>query len=213
VDLIEAAPRLLPLLPEDISARVLAHLRHIGVNVFLNRALMKETIEGVYLKDMEMRTDTVIWTAGVMPNKLFAETPALPKDKKGRVAVDEYMEAQGVPNVFVLGDGASTRYSGMAQTALYDGAFAARVIRARSEGKAAPTYVPKPVAYAIPVGRNWAAALFHGLRFYGFVGAWMRRAADFRFFLSILPVRKAIGVFTSQKTVCESCSICLPKEA
>jgi NADH:ubiquinone reductase (H+-translocating) len=208
IDLIEAAPRLLPALPPEISERVFAHLGHLGVNVFLDRALVKETVEGVYLKDMQMRTKTVIWTAGVAVNSLYKKIPGLSFDQKGRVKVDEYLEADGVPGVFIAGDAASTKYSGMAQTALTDGSYLAYLMSRRVRAEKAAPYAPVPVAYAIPAGPHWAAVLWHGMHFYGRIGWLLRRAADLRFFLSILPLRKALQVFRNAKLsgACEVCA-------
>ncbi|MBI2459537.1 MAG: NAD(P)/FAD-dependent oxidoreductase [Parcubacteria group bacterium] len=196
IDLIEAAPRLLPALPEDISAKVQARLHYLGVNIFLNRTVVKEEIETVYLKDMAMKTKTVIWTAGVKPNRLYAETKGLLLDKKGRVVVDEFLQAEGFNNVFILGDAAATPCAGLAQTAIHDGNFMAETIGKKIRGRPLKPYEAKKPAYAIPVGPGWAAALVGRYRFYGRLGWWLRRAADLKFFFSILPLRKVFRLLT-----------------
>jgi len=213
IDLIEAAPCLLPALPEDISKKVEHRLRHLGVNIFLNRTVLKEDVEEVYLKDMEMKTKTVIWTAGVKPHHLYSQIGGLKFDQKGRVVVDEFLQPQGFENVFVIGDAAATPYTGMAQTAIRDGKHVAQVIKRKLRGKPLLGYQPKAPFYAIPVGAGWAAVIIYGLRFYGRIGWWLRRLADLKFFLSILPPRKAILAFQSGKTLCESCPICQPDES
>jgi len=209
IDLIEAAPRLIPALPEDFSERVRNRLHQLGINIFLNRMITKEEIEKVYLKDMEIRTKTVIWTAGVKPHHLYSEITGLKLDKKGRVMVDELLQANEHPNVFVIGDAAATPYTGMAQTAIHDGRFVADVIEKKIYGRHSDPYQPRNPFYAIPIGPGWAATLIGHYRFYGLIGWWLRRLADLRFFLSILSFRKAILVFRSGKTLCESCEICL----
>ena len=118
INLIEAAPRILPLLPEDVSKRVEQRLRDLGVDIFLNKAVTKEDVEGIYLKDMEIKTKTVVWAAGLKPNYLYGETAGLEIDKKGRVLVNEYLQPKDYENVFVIGDAAATLYTGMAQTAI-----------------------------------------------------------------------------------------------
>ena len=208
LDLIEAAPRLLSLLPEDVSLRIKERLHALGVNVFLNRVVVKEEVEKVYLKDMEMRSKTLIWSAGVKPNKLFATIAGLTFDKKGAVVVDHFLQAQGFQDVFVLGDAAATPYTGMAQTALEDGRFAAKTIAATLTGKGKTLYVEKKPVYAVPVGPGWAAVLWGRWRFYGCVGWIIRRFLDFRFFLSILSFSKALLVFRSGKRLSETCPLC-----
>ncbi|MEK7575749.1 MAG: FAD-dependent oxidoreductase [Patescibacteria group bacterium] len=212
IDLIEAAPRLLLALPEDIARKVENRLHCLGVNIFLNRTVVKEDIEEVYLKDMEMKTKTVIWTAGIKPHRLYSQIEGLTLNNKGRVMIDEFLQAQGWNNIFIIGDAAATLYTGMAQTATRDGQFVAEIIKRKLFGRQISLYQPKPPFYAIPVGPGWAAVMMGNLRFYGRIGWWFRRIADLRFFLSILPWQKAISAFRSGKTLCESCTICLPEE-
>lgn len=193
VDLIEASSRLLPAMREDFSARVEKRLRTLGVNVFLNRTVVEEEIEKVHLRDMEMKTKTVIWTAGVKPHHLFSEIRGLKLGEKGRVVVDEYLQAS--ENVFVIGDGAATPYTGMAQTAIYDGKFVADVIASKLSGRKPRKYYPKKPAYVVPIGSGWAAAIIGRFTFYGRIGWWIRLIADLLFFLSILPPLKAVKAF------------------
>src|SRR3972149_8201536 len=128
IDLIEAAGRVVPNMPEDVSKRIMGELRRCGVNVFLNRAVMKEDIEQVFLKDMTLKTKTVIWTAGAKTNSVFSRIGGLELDKKGRVIVDQFLQPKGLKDIFVIGDAAATPYAGLAQTAIYDGSYVARNI-------------------------------------------------------------------------------------
>lgn len=211
IDLIESVSRLLPALPKDVSERVKRRLHRLGVNVFLNRVVIREEIEEIYLKDMEMKTKTVIWTAGVKPNHLYTQIDGLTFDKKGRVVVDEFLQPKGFSNIFVIGDAAATPHTGLAQTAIRDGSFVANTIIKKIYDRPLESYIPKSPSYAIPVGPGWAAVLIGGCRFYGRLGWWLRRLADLKFFLSFLPFRKALSVYQSGKTLCESCAICYPE--
>jgi len=210
IDIVEAASRVLPMLPEDVSEKVAEQLRRLGINIFLNRMVVKEEIEEVFLKDMEMRTKTVIWTAGTKPNSLYTQIKDFQLDKKGRVIVDEFLQAKGNPSVFVIGDAAATPYSGMAQTAIYDGAFVAETIIRKIKDNTLKPYRPKKPFYAIPVGPGWAAVLIGNWRIYGWMGWWFRRLADLKYFLSILSFKKALLAFQSGKILGESCDICAP---
>lgn len=212
IDIIEAAPRLLPVLPEDISRKAEYRLRHLGVNIFINRTIIKEDIEKVYFKDMEMKTKTVIWAAGVKPHRLYSQITGLTFDKKGRVVVDGFLQAQGLDNIFVIGDAAATSYTGMAQTAIGDGRYVTEAIERKLAIRTFLPHKQRAPFYVVPVGHGWAVAIIWNLRFYGRIGWWLRRLADFRFFLSILSWRKAILAFQSGKVLCESCPICLPEK-
>ncbi len=195
IDLVEGNSRILPALPEAVSARVLARLRVCGVNIFLNRQMMKEDVEQVYMKDMSMQTKTVIWTAGTRINNLFTKISGLSFSKNNRVLVDEYLQAVGHEGAYAVGDAAFTKYTGLAQTAIYDGKFAAKDIAARVRGRTRAAYRPKPVAFSIPVGDNWGVFVMGKFRIYGRIAYWMRHLIDFMFFAGILSPRKLISIF------------------
>jgi NADH dehydrogenase len=206
IDLIEAQSRILPLFPTAVAKKVTQRLRSLGVNVFINRPMSKGEIEKVTVRGMTMRTETIIWTAGIKPNSLHGKIEGLEVDKKGKVVVDKYL--LGAKNFFVIGDGASTKYSGMAQTAIYEGALATKNILNDIKGKKMEEYKPKKPYYSIPVGPGWAATLVGPLTFYGLTGWFLRRMADLRYFLSILPLGKALTAFQSGQRLSENCEIC-----
>ena len=54
---------------------------------------------------------TVVWCAGMRASSLTAQLP-VPRDRLGRVAVDEYLRVAGVPGVFAAGDVAAARLDG-----------------------------------------------------------------------------------------------------
>lgn len=208
IDLIQSGSRLMPSLEADVSEAIRKRLYSLGVNIFLNRRVMKEELEDVYLKDMQMKTKTLIWCAGVSPNNLYKTVSDFSFDEKGRVIVDEYLQAKGFEYVYVVGDGASTKYSGMAQTALYDGAFVAEIIAAKNNQQVLKSYVPKSPSYLIPIGPQWAVGSVDGKNSIGLTGWLMRKWFDLRFFMSILPLQKALLAFRSDSVLWETCPIC-----
>lgn len=208
IDLIEAAPRLLPTLPADVSERVRRRLHALGVNIFLNRPLLKEEIDGIMTGDLRLESKTVVWTAGVETNALYSRIHGLQFDRRGRVVVNDFLQAPAFPGVFVIGDAAATAHTGMAQTAVAAGRYAAHLI-AGGNRRALP-FRPKAPAYAVPVGPGWAATLIRGWRFYGRLGWWLRRWADLNFFLSILPPRLALLAFRNGARLTHACPICAP---
>lgn len=207
VDIIEGAPRILSALPEKFTKRLEYHLRGLGVNIFTNRTIEREEIERVYLKDMQLKTKTVIWTAGVMAPRLFHDW-GFPTDNRGRVEVNEHFQPKDMKNIFVGGDAVIAEYWGMAQTAHRHGEHIADVIAARITGGRPPTFKPKAPIYAIPSGPEWAAVSWNNMTFFGSIGWTLRRAADLLVFSWMLPPRKAWDVFRSGKNICDSCSIC-----
>src|SRR5690349_4080053 len=118
VDLLEAAPRILPRMSEKTSEIVLKRLQELGVTVRTNQAVESATAEHVMVGGKPVKSRTVIWTAGVTNHSFYKEHESIfTLEKNGRVKVDEYMIA--APDVYVVGDNASTPYTGLAQTALH----------------------------------------------------------------------------------------------
>ncbi len=207
VDLIEAAPHILPSASFKIRNSVEKRLRALGVTILVDRTVMKEDLDNLFLKGMEIKTKTVVWTAGVTPNRLYKNISGLSFDSKGRVLVDASLQAKGVLDVFVIGDGAALQQAGTASNALANGSLVAKVLGHKVE--VLPPYIFSRSWFSvIAVGFGWAAASKDALFFSGIVGWWFRRLMDFRFFSSILPFRKAFFVWKSGYTLCESCSIC-----
>ena len=208
LNLIQGGERLLPSMPLSISALVEKRLTKLGVNVLVNKRVLKGELEMVYLKDMEMKTKTVIWTTGIVPNHLYSEIADLSFDEKGRVLVDESFQAKGLSDVFIIGDAAAYDFTGTAQGALNQGKYVAAVIYNKLVGTKTPAYVSKKPFYAIPLGTNFAVCLKNRILLTGRFGWMMRRFLDLKFFLSILPFSKALLAFQSDKVLWEQCPIC-----
>jgi NADH dehydrogenase len=205
VDLIEAAPRLLPRMPKDISRAVARHLRKIGVKLYLNTAVEAQNAEALMVKGKPIRSHTVIWTAGMSNNSFFAEHE-FQLVRNGKVRVDQYLQAE--QGIYVLGDNADTPYSGMAQTALYDGKFVAENINRLISGKEIKPYKAKKPIYVLPAGPEWAAVLWSNMRMYGKLGWMLRRVADLVAYRDYEPWQLALEHFMAENIREESCLVC-----
>lgn len=211
VELIEAGPRILPKLPEAFAKKIEAKMRSLGVNIRTNRAVLKEDVENVYLRDMQLKTKTVVWTAGVAANRLIKEA-GFSVNEIGRAEIDDHLHAKDYTNVYLSGDVADTPYSGMSQTALYDGEYIADAIELHIKKNICTLYEPQKVAYSIPVGPGWAGTMWKGMVFYGRSGWVLRRLADLQVFMKLLPFRKALEAFSSHRQTCEACPVCCAYE-
>lgn len=199
IDLIEGGARVLGMLPESASHRVERRLRDLGVTLLLNRELQKQGSWTVTLKDMTLGAKTLIWTAGVRANDLVKNIVGAELGKRNRLVVDEYLQIKDFPNVFAIGDIADTQFSGLAQTALYDGSYVAAVITKKIQGKKFASYVPKPGAFNIGVGPRWSVMQIRSFVMYGLLPYIMRTLIDIRFFLSILPVAEVWRLYFGKK--------------
>lgn len=205
VDLIEASPRLLPRMPKDISKMVARHLRKLGVKIYLKTAVQAQTADALMVNDKPIRSHTVVWTAGMSNNVFFSEND-FQLSKNGKVRVDQFLQAE--PGIYVVGDNADTAYSGMAQTALYDGHYVAEnLIRLADEELPYPYVAKKPI-YVMPAGPNWAAVLWGKVRLYGRLGWLLRRLADLIAYRDYEPWKMAVGRFLAEDDREDSCPRC-----
>ncbi len=210
IDLVEAAPRLVPRMPARMSRKIAKQLRARGVKLYFNAAVEGQTTDELLVNGKPIRSHTVIWTAGMSNNPFFAEQ-GFQLVKNGKVRVDQYLQAE--PSIFVIGDNADTPYSGMAQTAIYDGSYVARSLEAIvTHVKTPKPYVAKQPVYVMPAGPNWAAVQWGGIKLYGRTGWLLRRAADFIAYRDYEPFFKATKHWFSEYEREDLCSQCTPDE-
>lgn len=207
IDLIEAGDRLVSTLPPEMSKKIQQRLERLGVTVMVNKKVVSKDIEQLYLEDMKVRAKTVVWAAGVQGNSLYTAS-GLATDTQGRVLVNDYLQARGHDNVFVVGDGAATKYTGMAQTALHDGVHVAKNIARDIKQKYMVAVAAKQPIYAIPVGSRWAAVLKGDKQYYGWYGWMLRRQLDWHVFKTLLPLPKAFRAFRYGAVLSETCPVC-----
>lgn len=205
IDLIEAAPRLLPRQPKDTSRSVHKQLKKLGIKLYLGSAVQGETVDELTVNGKPIRSHTVVWTAGVTNHPFFKDNQFVIMNR-GKVAVDVYLQAE--ENIFVLGDNANTPFSGLAQTALHDGDFVARNLRRRVAGKDFKSYVAKRPITVIPAGPKWAAVVWGKLRIYGWAGYFLREAADLVGFHDLEPWVEATKQFLTEFNTQDDCDVC-----
>ena len=207
IDIVEAAPRILPRSSVRFSSKVHARLRKLGIKVMTNTVVEQETVDKLILKDGSIRTKTVVWTAGIANNPFFkAHNNIFTLSKNGKVEVDAHLE--GAPDIYVIGDNAATVYSGMAQTAIIDGDYVAKDLVAKVSGRPRKDYKPKLPASVVPVGGYWAAAQIGKFEFYGIIGWLLRRIADLIAYSDIESKPKAIKVWLRETIHEDDCNIC-----
>jgi NADH dehydrogenase len=131
-------------------------------------------------------TKTVLWAAGVKASplgKALASACSAQLDRAGRLIVEKDFSLAGRPEVFVLGDMSSYSHQrgkplpGVAQPAIQEGRFVAKLITARIRGKQEPTFHYKDLGNLATIGRSAAVVdvpvpPFGQLRFSG-LAAWL----------------------------------------
>jgi NADH dehydrogenase len=191
VTLVEGSTRILPTLSPKLGKVAQKRLVDLGVKVVLDTQVQSCSSNEVTIAGEKLKADAIIWTAGFMNNPFFKDHEGVFKlAKNGRVEVDEYLQA--AKNVYVIGDSAQTQYSGMAQTAMFDGGFVAKNIIRELKGKTKAMYVPVRPIYVVPIGPNYAVLQWGSTVLWGKPAWFLRRVADLKTFNNLEPLAKAL---------------------
>lgn len=104
--LVDVADRILPEVGPELGEWGREHLRRRGVEVHLGTSL-KSCVDGhvVLSNDLEVDTDTLVWTAGVKPNPVLARY-GLPLGPRGHVDVEPTLQVKGTDYIWAAGDNA-----------------------------------------------------------------------------------------------------------
>jgi NADH dehydrogenase len=196
--LYEAAPRVLPTFPEVLSAKAQGHLESLGVKVYTNTRVTQVDEDGIVANGERVRAGTVLWGAGVLASAA-GRWLGTAMDNSGKIIVNRNLSVPGHPEIFAIGDTAHVVAEsrnligikskqpmvmpGVAQPAIQEGEYIARLIQRRVAGKPdpAPFWYWDKGDLAI-VGRTYALADLRFLRFAGFL-AWIVWAAVHIYFL------------------------------
>jgi len=183
--LLDAADRVLPSYPADLSAKAAASLAGLGVTV-RSKALVADITEQEVILRGDGRGEriparTVLWAAGVQANALgraLADATGATLDRLGRVVVEPDLTIGGHPEIFVLGDLAHFAHQtgqplpGVAPVAMQQGRYVARQIEARLRGRCLPPFCYRDRGSMATIGRAAAVADLGFLRFSGYP-AWL----------------------------------------
>jgi NADH:ubiquinone reductase (H+-translocating) len=186
--LIETADRVLTAFSPSLSAKAERSLRRLGVTPVLASTVVdvdetSVTIEHAGGATRRIPARTVVWAAGVTASGLasaLAELAGAEQDRAGRVTVEADLTLPAHPEVFALGDmirvrardGSAIALPGVAPVAMQQGRYAARAVRARLQGRAAPPFRYRDKGNLATIGRAAAVADIKGVKISGFL-AWM----------------------------------------
>ncbi len=147
VTLIEAGPRLLPALPERISASAHGELAKIGVDVKLNTMITSADKAGLHTKDGQLiAADLMVWAAGIKVPEFMANIAGLETNRINQLVVNEFLQTSQDPHIFAIGDCAQftnpdgTRVPPRAQSAHQMASTCYKNLRALLEGKPLKVY-------------------------------------------------------------------------
>ena len=175
--LVDAAKRVLPAFPENLSAAAKA-LCALGGELRLGAAVSGCAADHVVIDGAAVPTRTMLWAAGVAasPAARWLNTQS---NRTGQLIVDARLHPDNDPHVFVVGDTASCTgpdgkpLPGIAPVAKQQGQWAGRVVAAAMAGRKPPErFVYHHAGFMATIGRGAAVADFGRVRLAGF-SAWL----------------------------------------
>ena len=197
VTLVEGTDRLLGAMSEYASRKALEYLGSLMVNVKLQTRLSDYT-DGVltFANGEKMRSEFVMWTAGITSNAFEWEGPQPELGPGRRLVVDEFNRVQGVEDVYAVGDISYMAspawpkgHPQVAQVAIQQARNLARNMR---KGAFVKPFKYNDKGTMATVGRNRAVADLNCMHLYGRPAWFVWMAVHL---MSLLGMRNRITVF------------------
>ncbi len=148
ITLIEAGPRILPALPEEMAASTAAVLTDLKVAVRTDTRVVEVKADGVMLQSGEfIPAELIVWAAGMKAPDFLRDLDGLEIDRMNRLIVGDTLQTTRDENIFVIGDCASYTPPGKseplaprAQVAHQQASLVAKSIAARLSGGKLPVF-------------------------------------------------------------------------
>ena len=169
--LVEGTDRVLPSYPPKLSEAARKMLERLKVMVRTGAMVTDIKAHAVTIKCGDhteiIPTRTVLWAAGVLASPLglaLAKRLGAKTDRARRVIVDPDMTVPGHPEIFVIGDLSSFTHQtgkplpGVAQPAIQQGRYVAKVIERRLRGEKMPPFRYFDKGNLATIGRGAAVA-------------------------------------------------------
>ena len=198
--LVEAGPKILPVLDDALRAKAQRTLEEYGIQVLTGHRLMQATADSVTVQTAEgqqkvIPAGKIIWTGGIQARDIV-RGDKLEKGPGGRMAVDAELRAKGYPEVFILGDMAlALNQEGKpvpttAQHAGQQGRLTAKNLMRMARGDSPEPYEPSTLGEFVSLGGIMAVGWMklpwnQKLAITGGMAHVMKRASEWRWRASI----------------------------
>lgn len=165
--LVEAGPKILPVLPDHLIERATTSLASRGVQFLTGLAVTNVAGNVIDLKDgQQIVANTFVWTGGVQGNPLVGESGL--EVNRGRATVNEFLQSTSHKDVFVAGDSAvlfapdGRPYPPTAQIAWQMGELIGYNLFAYLNDKSCSTFSPINSGTLASLGRKDGVAIVGG---------------------------------------------------
>ena len=175
--LVEAGPRILASFSDSLALKAEQELQRLKVEVKTNARVESMDNSGIIVNGIRYDAHTVIWAAGVRASPA-GEWLGIETDRAGRVPVNENLQIENHPEIYVLGDTAivlskNQMLPGIAPVAMQEGKYVGRRLNAliRNRLRTRPFHY-RDKGMLATVGRAFAIAQIVGLEISGML-AWL----------------------------------------
>jgi NADH:ubiquinone reductase (H+-translocating) len=179
VHLLEGGPRVLSAYTNDLSASAQRQLEQLGVEVRTNTKVTNIESGAVWVGEERIDSTVTIWAAGVKASAL-GQALGAKVDRSGRVFVNDRLNIEGHPEVFVIGDLAhfeqkGTPVPGVAPVAIQMGQYVAKEIRRRVSGESSLGFSYWDKGSMATIGRSKGIAQIGKIHLSGLIAwsAWL----------------------------------------
>ncbi|WP_216328822.1 NAD(P)/FAD-dependent oxidoreductase [Deinococcus aestuarii] len=198
--LVEAGPKILPILDEALRQKAENTLREYGIQILVGHRIMSATPDSVTVQTQDgeqnvLQAGKIIWTGGIQARDIV-KGERLEKGPGGRIAVDEYLRAKHYPDVFIIGDmGLALNQEGKpvpttAQHAGQQGRLTGKNLMRLARGEEPEAYEPTTLGEFVSLGGLMAVGWMklpwnQKLAITGGLAHVMKRASEWRWRASI----------------------------
>ena len=207
ITLLEAGPVILPMVSDKERGLIEKRLKELGINIMLDSPIKEVGSDWVKLKDdRTLKGDLIIWSGGLKALDILKNADNLQLDERGRIFANDCLQVNNYSNVFAVGDNIAfidpatqKPIPQMAFLAIEQGSLVAKnIIKIINGSRELKKYEPHYNVWIAPVGGKNAVAHLWGWNFSGFMGYLLREVVDLRYFLTVLPFFRALGLFFRQ---------------
>lgn len=188
---IEAAPTILNLLGRKDADLAEAYMLKQGVEILKDSMIVELKDNAVVLKSgEEVPTHTLIWTAGIKANTDVADY-GMEQARAGRLAVNEFLEAKGLQQVYVIGDLAYLEDEEgqpnpqIVEAAEQTGHCAAHNIVAEISGGDKHGYKGQYHGFMVSIGARWGVADLSGIHLKGWFAIFVKHLVNLFYFFNM----------------------------
>lgn len=187
ISLIEAAPRILPALPEAVSRAAQAQLERLGIAVHTGQQVTAINAEGLSTAaGLHIAASLKVWSAGIKAPDFLRTLDGLEVARNNQLLVKPTLATTQDANIFAFGDCASCTLPGQerpvpprAQFAHQQASLLVKGLQARIEGRPLPSYQMRDFGSLIALSSKTVGSLPGGVNIQGRL-AWFMYVSLYR---------------------------------